>query len=509
MTALLIRGCTLWDGTPGSVLCDGGKVARVYRDEEPDPPADAEVIEANGGSLLPGLTDTHCHPFDYGRQKRSVDLRGASNVTALRMRLTAGVMKARPGDWVVGMGWDQEAFPDRKMPTRADIDDLTPSNPVALSRVCGHVGLLNSAAIAALGLGERRGPEYERGPSGELTGIVKETALTDALLNVPKTTEALASDLQSVEAEAARLGLTRMHCIVSRDGYREKLEALAELEAGGSLALRYRVFVPFEALEYVEELRRRGRAGGERYRINGVKIFTDGSLGARTAALREPYADDPGNSGMLLLKDSELDEMVDRADAMGHQVIVHAIGDRAVEQAVRALSRVSGSGNPRRHRVEHASLLPKDLRSKMAKHGIRAAVQPCFVTSDTWAAERLGEERLRDLYPFRSMLEEGIAISGGSDSPVESLSPVLGAWAAMTRGGSVPEESLSLEESLALYTTSAAENGLDQLALGEGAPADFTLFDSDIRGMHPALLRKVGVLATVVGGSAAHSYGFL
>jgi predicted amidohydrolase YtcJ len=507
VTGLLVRGCTLWDGAPGSVYCEGGRVSRIYRGEDPDLLPGTEVIDANGGSLLPGLTDTHCHPFDYGRLKRSVDLRGTSNVTAVRMRLSSAVLKAGPGEWVLGMGWNQESFPDRRMPTRSDIDDLSPSNPVILSRVCGHIGLLNSAAVRLLGVASRGGPEYERDSAGELTGIVKETALVDALQRVPRSPERLASDIQAVEAEAAKLGLTGLHCIVSPGGFREELAALHGLHASGALSLRYRVYIPAEALGFVQEEGLREKMNGDALRINGVKVFTDGSLGARTAALREPYSDDPGNSGILRMKDSELDQVVERADSLGYQVIVHAIGDRAVEQAVRSLSRVTGARNPRRHRVEHASLLPVDLRSKMAKHGIRAAVQPCFVTSDTWAVDRLGEERLRDLHPFRSMLEEGILVSGGSDSPVESLSPVLGMWAAMTRGGSVPEESLTLEQSLALYTSAASSNGFDESDLREGAPANFTLFDSDIGGMHPALFRKVGVLATVVNGASVHSYG--
>ena len=489
------------------MLCDGGKVARVYRGEDPDVLPGTEVIEANGGSLQPGLIDTHCHPFEYGWLKRSVDLRGTANVTAIRMRLSAALMRARGGDWVWGMGWDQESFPDRRMPTRADIDDLSPSNPVLLSRVCGHVGLLNSAAIRALGLESRVGPEYERGPSGELTGIVKETALQDALGRIPRSPESLGSDLLSVEGEAARLGLAGLHCIVSPDGFREELAALATLHSNGALSLRYRVYVPPEALGYVEEKGLRDRMNGDALRINGVKLFADGSLGARTAALREPYSDDPGNTGILRMKDEELDGLVETADSKGYQVIIHAIGDRAVEQAVRSLSRVTGPRNPRGHRVEHASLVPPDLRSKMARHGIRAAVQPRFVTSDVWAVERLGEERLRDLYPFRSMLEGGLVVSGGSDSPVESLSPVLGMWSAMTRGGSVPDEALAFGQALALYTSNALSNGLDEDALGEGAPADFTLFDSDIGGMHPALLRKVGILATVADGVAVHSFG--
>jgi predicted amidohydrolase YtcJ len=309
-----------------------------------------------------------------------------------------------------------------------------------------------------------------------------------------------------VEAEAARLGLIALHCIISPEGFQEELGALASLSHSGHLSLRYRVYIPPEAMDYVEE---RGFQGGlgEKARINGVKIYADGSLGARTAALREPYSDDKSNMGILRYSDSELANLVEKVDSKGYQAIVHAIGDRAVEQATEALGRVTGNKNPRRHRIEHASLLPRDLLAKMSRHGIRATVQPLFITSDTWAADRLGEERAEDLYPLRSMLESGVIASGGSDSPVESMSPILGMWASMSRGGTNPREALELEQALSLYTTNGQSNGFDDLgALEEGGIASLTLLDSDIEGMHPALLRKVGVLATIVDGSVVHAY---
>jgi len=194
---------------------------------------------------------------------------------------------------------------------------------------------------------------------------------------------------------------------------------------------------------------------------------------------------------------------------MVYQVIIHAIGDRAIEQAIDALAGVTGTKNPKRHRIEHASLLPKDLRSKMAHNDIRATVQPLFITSDTWAANRLGEERAVDLYPLKSMLDVGLVASGSSDSPVESMSPVLGMWASMVRGGIAPDETLTPAQALGLYTSNSASNGFDEIgqSLVEGGRADMTLLDSDIGGMHPALFRKVGVAATIVDGSAIHSFG--
>ncbi len=507
MSGLLIRNAKVNGESGTSVLCEGGRIARIALDGSISS-FEGNAIEANGGTMVPGFIDTHCHPFEFGWLKRSVDLRGTSNITGVRLRLSAGMQRARPGEWVTGMGWDQEAFPGRGMPTREDIDDLSRTNPVALSRVCGHIALLNSVAIQQLALEGKNGPEYERGADGSLTGIVKEEALAEVYSWIPRSVERSAADIQSVEAEAGRLGLTALHCIVSPEGYREELQALASLHAFGALSLRYRVYVPPEAIPYLKE-GISDKLNDDLARINGVKIYADGSLGARTAALREPYSDDPTNSGMLRRKDSELEELVEKVDSIGYQALIHAIGDRAVEQAIGALSKVTGSGNPKRHRIEHASLLPKDLRSKMAKCGIRATVQPLFITSDTWAVDRLGEERANDLYPLASMLEDGIVASGSSDSPVESLSPVLGMWAAMTRGGMNPDECLNLNQALSLYTANAASNGFDDLSgtLEVGHPANLTVLDSDVEGMHPALFRKVGVLATVVEGAAVHSYG--
>jgi len=507
MRGVLIRDCSIGGKAGCHAYCEDGKIISLGEGRM-TPPDGAQVIDANGGTLCPGFIDSHCHPFEYGWLKRSVDLRGTTSMTAVRLRVVAGIQRARPGEWVTGMGWDQESFPGKAMPGRAEIDDISPDNPVVLSRVCGHVALVNGRTIEALGLSNRTGEEFERDKKGALTGIVKERAVEEVYEKLPRSAERSAADLQSIEAEAGRLGLTTIHCIVSRDAFREELEALVTLNTSGSLSLRYRVYVPPEALDYIHATGVGNKLAGLRARINGVKIYADGSLGARTAALREPYTDDKSNVGILRYTDEDLSELVEVADSRGMQAIVHAIGDRAVEQATEAIARVAGRNNPRRHRIEHASLLPKDLRSKMAKHSVHAAVQPLFITSDTWAIDRLGEERVRELYPLKSMLAEGIVASGSSDSPIESMSPILGMWAAMTRGGGESGEKLSLKEALSLYTVNGCFNGFDTAeGLAEGAPADITLLDSDTTDMHPALFRKVGVLATIVGGTVVHSYG--
>ena len=502
---ILIEDCTLWSGKPGSVYADGGRIVAVSGHASQQVPSGTVRLDAGGGSLFPGLTDTHCHPFEFGWLKRNVDLNGCRNITGIRLRLASRVQRAGDGEWVTGMGWDQEALAEGRMPSRQDIDDVSPRNPVVLVRVCGHIALLNGRAMALLGLDSRSGPEFERDSAGNLTGIVKESALEDVFASLPRSEDLSLDYLQLAEGEAVRLGLTTIHAVVSPDGYKEELAALARAAQGGS-GLRYRVYIPHQAIPWVEEKGLRERVPGDRMRINGVKLYADGSLGARTAALREPYSDDPSNSGLLRYSDEELGSLVQESDSAGYQVVIHAIGDRAVEQALGALSPVSGGGNQRRHRIEHASVLPRDLLSRMSRLGIRAAVQPLFITSDTWASSRLGEERVRDLYPLKSMLKAGITASGSSDSPIESFSPLLGIWAAMARGGSSPEESLTLEEGFRLYTEHASSNGFDEGGSGleEGSLADFTVLDSDVRDMHPALFRKVGVTGVVIGGDLVY-----
>jgi predicted amidohydrolase YtcJ len=505
---LVIENCSIGRRKHVSVRVEGPLVSKIVQGSELDVPTGTAKLDAGGGTLLTGLTDSHCHPFEFGWLKRSLDLRGVSSINSVRLRLFAKVQEARPGEWVRGMGWDQETFSDGRLPDRRDIDDLSPNNPVALSRVCGHVVLVNTAAIKVLSLEEMHGTQYERDATGRLTGILKEGAQEALFARIPRNSQDCAEDLLSAEVEAARSGLTTLHCIVSPDSYPSELEALAAMHSEGAPSLRYRVFIPPEAQAHVAEHGIREKFDGDRVRINGVKVYGDGSLGARTAALRDPYSDDPGNLGILRHTDEELDELVERADADGYQVIVHAIGDGAVEQAIRSLARVAGSGNPRRHRIEHASLLPKDLRSKMVKHGLRATVQPLFITSDTWALQRLGEERVKDLYPLKSMLAEGLVASGSSDAPVESMNPMTGMWAAMVRGGFASEESLDLDEALRIYTENGSSNGFDEGGSGleEGAGANLTLLDSDIDGMHPAMLRKVGASATITGGRIVYSY---
>lgn len=514
---LLIKNCRVF-GAKGStshrsIMIHDGRISRLSDQPNQSVSGRARELDVGGATVLPGLIDTHCHPANLGESRRVLDLSGVANTTALRLRLYSRVRKAPRGQWVVGRGWDQEAMVEKRYPDRSDVDDLAPENPVLLRRVCGHVGLLNSRGMTELGFDS---PQIEADPallgmddSGRLTGIVKERALEEVMKRIPRwDQETVAGDLLTAEFEAARNGLTALHAVLSYN-YEAELRALLGLHRAGKLGLRYRLYVPPEAIDFVEKAGLLDELQGEMLRLNGVKLFADGSLGARTAALKEPYADDPGNSGMLRRSPGELSELAERADSKEYQVVVHAIGDRGVEESFKALGPLTRRKNARRHRIEHCSLCPPEMARRLAEMRIGVTVQPHFIVSDVWAQERLGRDRVGWLYPLRTLLESGVVTSGSSDAPVEPISPLLGIWAAMVRGGFADAEKLDLEQGVAMYTRNAALNGFDERNLGEvreGAFADLTVLDSNIEGMHPAMLRKVGVAATIVAGKIVFSY---
>jgi len=517
---LLIENCNLLnprgENAVRSILVEGEKIAKLSAlptQKAPESTTTTTTIDARGATVLPGLIDAHCHLVALGSMRRILDLTGTSNVTALRLRLFAKVNKVPKGEWVIGRGWDQEGFTERRYPSRDDIDDLTRDNPVFLTRVCGHVALLNSVAMNQLGIDDgstsEEGSVFEKDSRGRLTGIIKERAVEEALGEIrPWNDELIEADILAGEYEAAKNGLTSLHCILSSN-YKQELKALLSLHAKGELALRYRIYLPVAGLEKLEEGESRQRVDDGMLKILGVKVYADGSLGARTAALREPYSDDPTNSGVLRYTGEELEEILRKADSLGKQVLIHAIGDAAVSQAIDAIESITRGKNERRHRIEHCSLCNGEMITRLKEAGIGVCVQPHFAISDTWALERLGEGRLRWLYPLKSLLKGGVTASGGSDAPVEPVNPILGMWAAMVGADYSPEERLDVHEALRLYTKNAALNGFDEGNLGEireGFLADLTILDSDIRNIHPAMLRKVGVAATIVNGQVAYSY---
>ena len=469
----------------------------------------AEMLDIHGRAVYPGFVDTHIHLVAYGLRWGQLNAEGLSSIRELRRSVAQAVRAKKPGEWIEGHGWDQERFTERRYPTRYDLDDLSPDNPVALRRICGHVLVANSLALEIAKINrETRAPEggeIDRDPStGEPTGILRENAMGLVLDRIPAPSSGQIMESTRVAMKmAAEKGLTGVHCII--DSPRE-LQALQSLHTGGELTLRFYVLIPVRMADGLKDLGIETGFGDEMLRVGAVKIEEDGSLGARTASLRQPYEDDPRNSGILTISPEELERIVPELHRSRLQVAIHAIGDRAAEVSLRSISRAQGDGEPGllRHRLEHASILDKGLIDLMKRLGVLAAVQPRFITSDWWAENRVGRSRSSWIYPFRSMMEGGVTLSGGSDCPVEPLDPVLGIFSAVTRGGSQMQERLSVEQAIQLYTRNAAYAEFAEEQKGvikEGKLADLVVLERDLTDIAPEEIKDVAVAMTIVGGN--------
>ena len=454
-------------------------------------------VEEVEGVVVPGFVDSHLHLASLGFEESGLDLRGVESIEELKALLAREA--GRFAGWVYGRGWDQ----DRMMawPTRYDIDEVVPDKPVLLMRICGHAAVANTEALRRLGLLEARdNPYVDRGCDGSPTGILFEEEAWRAYRVARSSVDPVKTVIRGQE-RLLRAGVTTAATMGA--GAEEARGLLAAWRSGG-LRMRIRVYLDWALYQ---GLRGAGFTpsglGDDLLRFTGVKLFMDGSLGARTAWLREPYSDDPGNTGKRLMTREELAKRAAMASGDGLDVAVHAIGDAAILEAARGFMAAGVRG-----RIEHASLAPPDVLEAVREAGLRVSTQPRFIVSDYWAPERLGE-RARWLYPLRSMLEKGLLVGFSSDAPVEPPEPLEGVYAAAARPGvlgeAAPSERLNVETALYLYTHGSA------LVLGEprlgclepGCYADLVVLSGDPLAVPPEALPDIRVLAAMVGAEWA------
>ncbi|PLJ78287.1 amidohydrolase [Infirmifilum sp. SLHALR2] len=427
--------------SPGKGVLYAGREEGVRRFEP------VKVLDVDQRLVVPGMTDAHMHLYSTAISRGRLDLRGVRSLEELREQVRRAVLSAGKGEWVVGRGWDQDKMSEKRFPTRHDIDDVSRDNPVLLVRVCGHAALLNTKAMKILGLLEPsvEGGKFIHVEDGKPTGIIFEDLVGYALSKIPPPpAERVKSLVKTLLSEYLSYGVTSLHSMSSS---RSELELVKSLKESGEFIQEYRAYIDYQS--FLEGVHRHYPD-----LVQGVKIFADGSLGARTAALRERYSDGE-TSGSLLLTAEKIAEIAAEAAGEGLETAVHAIGDRAVEEALKASRRAAG-----KLRVEHASVTPPDLLEVVAELRPRLSVQPHFVLSDTWIAERLGE-RTKWVYAYKSLLSTGATVMGSSDSPVEPINPWLGIYAAVHRGAieglAIHDytwfESLSFEEALTLYVS--------------------------------------------------------
>lgn len=472
-------------------------------------PGVSELDLGGGAALFPGLTDCHGHLLDLGDALSGLDLSKARDP----QDLAAAVSKAAqsPG-WIVGRGWDESGFPERALPDRALLDAAAPGRLVYLERTDGHAALVSSSALGAAGLAESSDPpggRIQRRADGAPTGVLIDSAAerVRALITRPRP-EVLEARLAAAARRCVELGLTCVHDAGTDTASYAALERLARR---GELPLRVRAMARAAGAD-ASEVRRCGPRGEGLLTLACAKLFLDGALGSRGAALLQDYADDPGNRGLLQAGDELAGSLAEWMRA-GFQVALHAIGDRANALALDALERCRRALPPgdRRPRIEHAQVLRAEDLPRFARLGAVASMQPGHAVGDArWAKDRLGPERLRFAYAWRALLDAGAAVAFGSDFPIESPDPLLGICAACAPQGEGSASPAPLEpaEALAAYTAGAAWASFEESEAGRvaaGFRADLSAFSSDPMAAAPGERSKARAVLTVVEGRVVFS----
>lgn len=466
-----------------------------------------EVIDLRQRVVIPGLSDSHIHLLWYGMLKRTLDLAGGRSVQEVQRAVRVAARLRPKGGWIIGRGWDQEKFIERRFLNRGDLNSFG-AHPVFLKRICGHVAVANDIALSLAGIGKdtpdpHAGEIVRDSANGEPTGLLKESAIELVEDVVPRREAEVRDALVAAADRLLQFGLTSLHCII--EGPME-LKVMRQLKSEAKIKQSIYAILPLGLLDQTLGMGLTADRGNTGFRLGGFKVYLDGSLGARTAALSEPYSDDSKSLGILRMNAGELAEVAVKASKSGFQLCVHAIGDRAVETAVVALEKSVRIGERSlRHRIEHSSLTPPRLLRRMKRIGVVASVQPRFVYSDSWAVQRLGPRRVRHLYPFRSMLMAGLKMAFGSDSPVEDPNPFEGIWAAVERPGLSSKERLTVSEAFGCCTSGSAFASFSEGDVGmllPGKRADMVVLDRDPFICNSAALRETRVLRTFVSGKS-------
>jgi predicted amidohydrolase YtcJ len=503
-----------------AVAVRGDKIAAVGSREELAPyrSADTQVFDAGAGMVVPGLIDSHIHLVDGGLQLSGVQLRDAKTRDEFVRRIGDFARKRSKGEWITGGNWDHTLW-GGELPSRDWIDAVTPDNPVWINRLDGHMSLANTAAMRVAHVGDDvknvPGGEIVRDKTGRPSGVFKDNALSliDRAQPDPSMQQRLEATTAAMDYLAAR-GVTAVHHL----GTWGQLEIFRVVERRGLMKTRIYACTPLgEWPRLAKEVKERGR-GSDWLRIGGLKGFVDGSLGSHTAAFIESISDKPGDRGLLVNTEEDLEKWTQGADKAGLQVVVHAIGDRAIRMQLNIYERVAKANGPRdrRFRIEHAQHIAPDDIPRFAKLGVIASMQPYHAIDDgRWAERSIGAKRCETTYAFRSLLDSGARLAFGSDWFVAPPTPMEGIYAAVTRrtidgknpNGWVPQQKISVEESLRAYTIEAAYAGFCEKSLGSLEPgklADMVILGRDLFETPPNELDSVPIRTTIVGGKVVY-----
>jgi predicted amidohydrolase YtcJ len=482
-----------------------------------------KVIDAGGKLLLPGFNDAHVHFMQGGAQLAQVQLTDAADPTDFARRIAAQVKKTPKGEWILGGQWDETKWPKPQLPTKDLVDPVTDDIPLFVERYDGHEALANSAAMKLAGVAAKTpdvpGGVIVRDASGNPTGVFKDAAMALIYKAIPpRTHEQRLRAARGALKHAASLGVTSVQHMNPEF---PDVAAYSELAEKGELTTRIYA-VPMETDWRDQSKVGLRHAWGSSYlRLGAVKGYADGSLGSRTAYMFEPFTDDPGNRGLLSDEMHPPSAMRDRlmeADAAGLQLRVHAIGDRAVSMTLDIFADIEKEHgyHDQRFAIEHAQHMAQKDFERFAKLHVIASMQPYHAIDDgRWAETRLGHERARYSYAWRSFLDHGVTLAFGTDWPVAPLDPMLGIYAAVTRatldgknpGGWIPEEKITLPEAIEAYTIGAAFAEFQENEKGSITPgklADMVIVSDNIFDLKPEAIRNVKVKTTILGGKVVY-----
>ena len=475
-------------------------------------------IDARGATLLPGFIDSHGHMSGLGDSLEILDLRGTRSEQEIAGLVRNAARQRKPGEWIRGRSWDQNNWPARQFPTGAALSAAAPDNPVYLTRVDGHAGWVNRRAMEIAGLSaatpDPAGGKLLRDASGAPTGVLIDRAQELVTRKIPlPSPQQVRQRLRRAASECARLGITTVHDAGVGAGELDQYRALIH---DHQLPVRVYAMIAGEGDLWREYLKH-GPEIGERLTVRSIKLYADGALGSRGAALQQPYSDDPGNSGLLMLHSQDIERVARDAVAHGFQVNTHAIGDLANRAVLDGYAAALGGPNDRRFRIEHAQVVSLEDIPRFQQYSIIASMQATHATSDMpWAEARLGPERVQGAYAWRRFLSLGVHVANGSDFPVEDPNPLWGYYAAITRqdrtgspaAGWFPSQRMTRGEALRSWTIEGAYAAFEEKIKGSlepGKMADFVLLSDDITRIPPAEILKTRVVMTVVGGEVVYS----
>ena len=510
----------LWTGqgapTLSAIGISGGRIAAIgAATVKAQITRGTRIVDLGGAFVMPGFIDSHTHFLIGSDLLTQPNLRDAKSPQQFAQIVGEAARALKPGQWVQGGSWDAELW-GGELPDRSWIDPVTPDTPVAVQRLDLHMLALNSIALKLAGI-DRDTPEVPGGvivrdKDGNPTGILKDAAMDLVKRAIPAPTDAdREAAVRNGIAHGLSKGVTQVHT-TELDWMTH--DALCRLRTKGEPDMRFYSFLPLQDWAKVKALVDAEGRGDDWLRWGGLKLQYDGSLGSRTAMFYQPYDDAPGSSGMPLHKRADVQQWVNDADAAGLHVTIHSIGDQANDEAldIFAATAAKNGAHDRRFRIEHAQHLSPTAIARFAKQQVIAAMQPYHAIDDgRWAVQRVGTERLKGTYAFKSLLDAGAKVAFGSDWPVAPLDPLTGVAAAVLRqtidganpGGWLPEQKLSVSEALRAYTATNAFAGFQDDRLGRIAPgmlADFVVMDANLFAIDPVKIGATTILKTVVNG---------